>query len=124
MESGRNAGSTALEILANIDAMELAIHEAAAVERFSTSEILAIHQRLMESAPNPRIAGRVRTVQNWIGGNDYNPCGADFVPPPPEYVDTLLADLDAVDDDLFPPLVQTALVQAQFETIHPFDLIR
>ena len=24
---------------------------------------------------------RLRTRQNWIGGNDYNPCGADFVPP-------------------------------------------
>ena|SRR5690554_307624 len=36
IESGGKAGPTALEILANIDAMELAIHEAATVDRFST----------------------------------------------------------------------------------------
>ena len=122
IESGGKAGPTALEILANIDAMELAIHEAATVDRFSTTEIQAIHRRLLEKAPNAHVAGRIRTVQNWIGGNDYNPCGADFVPPPPEYVAALLTDLcEATNDDLLPPLVQAALVHAQFETIHPFD---
>jgi Fic family protein len=121
-ETGGKAGPTAVEILANIDAMELAIHEAATVERFSTGEIQAIHRRLMEGAPNSRVAGRIRTTQNWIGGNDYNPCGADFVPPPPEYVDDLLKDLClAIDDDSLPPLVSAALVHAQFETVHPFD---
>lgn len=68
-----------------------------------------------------RIAGQVRTSQNWIGGNDYNPCGADFVPPPPEDVPDLLDDLcHAINDDRLPPIVQAALVHAQFETIHPF----
>ncbi|MBI4541218.1 MAG: Fic family protein [Gemmatimonadetes bacterium] len=122
VESGGQVGSTALEILANIDAMELAIHQAAAVERFSVEEILAIHRRLMEKAPNAHTAGRIRTVQNWIGGNDYNPCGADFVPPPSEHLDALLEDLcNAINDDTLSPLVQAALVHAQFETIHPFD---
>lgn len=46
-------------------------------------EIIAIHTRLMRHAPNKHLTGRIRTQQNWIGGNDYNPCGADFVPPPP-----------------------------------------
>jgi Fic family protein len=90
VETGGKARPTTQEIIANIDAMELAIHEAAAVERFSVEEVRAIHRRLMERAPNPRGAGQVRTVQNWIGGNDYNPCGADFVPPPPEFVAGLL----------------------------------
>jgi Fic family protein len=73
-------------------------------------------------APNARIAGRIRTLQNWIGGNDHNPCGADFVPPPPEHVEPLLADLcEVMTDEALPPLVQAALVHAQFETIHPFD---
>lgn len=76
----------------------------------------------MANAPNPGIAGAVRTRQNWFGGNDYNPCGADFVPPPPEHVAPLLDDLcAAVADDHLPPLIQAALVHAQFETIHPFD---
>lgn len=123
LETGaKAASSTALEVMANIDAMELAIHQASTVERFGTAEILAIHARLMEKAPNAQVAGRIRTTQNWIGGNDYNPCGADFVPPPPEHVGPLLEDLcEAINDDLLPPVVQAALVHAQFETIHPFD---
>jgi Fic family protein len=122
MEIGNKAGATALEVMGNIDAMALAVEQAATAERFGVDEVLAIHSRSMEHAPNPRIAGRLRTGQNWIGGNDYNPCGADFVPPPPEHVAPLLYDLcDAINDDLLPPMVQAALVHAQFETIHPFD---
>ena len=122
VEGGGRASQTAIDILANIDAMELAIRDAASVKRFGVKQIVTIHHRLMQNAPNARVAGRMRTHQNWIGGNDYNPCGADFVPPPPDEVDGLLADLcAAVNDDLLPPLVQAALVHAQFETIHPFD---
>ena len=122
IETGGRVGVTAMEVLGNIDAMELAMHDAAARKRLGVDEIVAIHRRLLERAPNARIAGQIRTRQNWIGGNDYNPCGADFVPPPPEHVAPLLEDLcDAINDDLLPPLVQAALVHAQFETIHPFD---
>lgn len=121
VESGQNAGATALEVLANIDAMVLAVENAALVDRFEVSQITAIHQRLLERTEYRRIAGQIRSQQNWIGGNDHNPCGADFVPPPPEHVDALLVDLcEAVNDDRLPPLVQAALVHAQFETIHPF----
>jgi Fic family protein len=122
MESGRAPSPTAREILDNIAAMELAVADAAGAEHFGVSDIVAIHRRLMVAAPNAAIAGRIRTQQNWIGGNDYTPCGADFVPPPPDEVPRLLDDLcTAVNDDLLPPLVQAALVHAQFETIHPFD---
>lgn len=122
VEAGRKASPTALEVLANIDAMQLAMDEATAVKRFGLREIVAIHRRLMERDINAKlIAGQIRKSQNWIGGNDYNPCGADFVPPPPEEVQALLDDLcDAINDDRLPPVVQAALVHAQFETIHPF----
>jgi Fic family protein len=121
-ESGIAPAATAMEVLANIDAMVLAVDEAAETKGFGEREILAIHRRLLERAPHNRTAGRLRSGQNWIGGNDYNPCGADFVPPPPEEVNRLLADLcRAMNDDTFSPLVQAALVHAQFETIHPFD---
>ncbi len=63
----------------------------------------------------------MRETQNWIGGNDFNPCFAEFVPPPPDHVDTLLRDLcDFTNRDDLPAVVQAALVHAQFETIHPF----
>jgi Fic family protein len=122
LEAGRTAGATTLEVLANVDAMQLALDEATAVDRFGVPEITAIHRRLMQRAPNAeRVAGRIRESQNWIGGNDYNPCGADFVPPPPEEVGPLLGDLcAAINDDRLPPIVQAAIVHAQFETIHPF----
>jgi Fic family protein len=66
-------------------------------------------------------AGRVRTEQNWIGGSGYNPCGAAFVPPPPEHVLPLLEDLCAFcNGDGLPAVAQAAIAHAQFETIHPF----
>src|SRR6185437_1516011 len=60
-ETGGKASQTAMEILSNIDAMELAVEEAATVERFGIDEIISIHQRLTEKAINPHIAGRIRT---------------------------------------------------------------
>lgn len=120
-ETGRKASPTALEVLANVDAMQLAMDAAAADASFSVDRITDIHERLMAKAPNSQFAGRVRSDQNWIGGNDYNPCGADFVPPPPEHIEPLLEDLcSAIAEETLPPIVQAALVHAQFATIHPF----
>lgn len=120
--AGRKVGAESAEILANIEAMELAIAGSATVSVVEVEHIRAIHERLMRGDRMRKIAGKLRTTQNWIGGNDHNPCGADFVPPPPELVEGLLVDLcAAINDELLPPLVQAALVHAQFETIHPFD---
>ena len=120
-ETGGKTGPDAREILSNIDAMELAIDAASSSRDVSVDVVTAIHRALMSGAANARIAGVVRAEQNWIGGNDYNPCGAAFVPPPPDHVHPLLADLcDSVTEESLPPLVQAALVHAQFETIHPF----
>jgi Fic family protein len=122
MDTGGRPSTTASEILANMAAMETAVTQAAAAAPFGSANILEIHGRLMTHGMASSIAGRFRNSQNWIGGNDYNPCRADFVPPPVEEVPRLLADLcGAINDDLLPPLVQAALVHAQFETIHPFD---
>ena len=65
--------------------------------------------------------GELRRSQNWIGGT--RPGNAVFVPPPPEKVPGLLADLERFIHGTaqpLPPLVKTALVHVQFETIHPF----
>ncbi len=121
MGATRTVSSNAREIIANIDATILAVDFAASAEHFGVREIVGIHKRLMAQSPHPKFAGVIRTQQNWIGGNDYNPCGADFVPPPPEDVPRLLEDLcKAINDESLPPLVQAAIVHAQFETIHPF----
>jgi Fic family protein len=121
-DAGRRIGSEAAEILANIDAMQLAIERAASARVVTPKDLTSIHRVLMASAPHPSRPGRIRRVQNWIGGNDYNPCGADFVPPPPEEVERLLQDLCAFcAEEELPPLVQAAIAHAQFEIIHPFD---
>jgi Fic family protein len=63
----------------------------------------------------------VRTGQNWIGGNDWHPLDAEFIPPPADRVAALMADLvDYTNSALHAPLIQAALVHAQFETVHPF----
>jgi Fic family protein len=71
-ESGEKPGPTAAEVLANIDAMVLAVDRAATVDRLDVNQIVEIHRRLMHQR-HPRIAGEIRRDQNWIGGNDYNP---------------------------------------------------
>jgi Fic family protein len=121
-ETGRKVGPDAAEILANIDAMQLSIERVSTSDSLRRRDLEQIHRVLLERAPNSQSAGRVRTSQNWIGGNDYTPCGASFVPPPPKEVGRLLRDLCAfVNDDTLPPLVQAAIAHAQFETIHPFE---
>jgi len=65
--------------------------------------------------------GELRRSQNWIGGT--RPGNAVFVPPPPEEVPKLLADMERFIHDGatdLPPMVKVALIHAQFETIHPF----
>ena len=119
--TGRRVGSEAAEILGNIDAMRFAIEEAAARET-STQTFTEIHHRLMARAPNSSVAGWIRERQNWIGGNDYTPCDAAFVPPPHEDIRPLLDDLAGfIGGDDLPPIAQAAIAHAQFETIHPFE---
>jgi Fic family protein len=120
-ESGRRIGADAVEILGSIDAMELAVEQAVDGRDIGVGDLQEIHAALVARSA-PAIAGKIRDVQNWIGGNDYNPCGATFVPPPPESVPPLLADLCTFcNGDGLPPLVQAAIAHAQFETIHPFE---
>src|SRR5205814_1612587 len=112
---------TAEAVLGNIEAMELAVRDLAVKPRLEVDDVLAMHRALMRHTPAPESGGSIRNVQNWIGGNDYNPCGAEFVPPPPEFVPDLLVDLVAyLNSDEYSPLVQAAIAHAQFETIHPF----
>ena len=108
----------ASEVLANVDAMAFAVEE---IGPITLDRILEIHRRLMATRRDAPSAGVFRTEQNWIGGNNYNPINAAFVPPPPNILKGLLIDLcDFCNDDHLPALAQAALAHAQFETIHPF----
>lgn len=119
--SGIGADETARQIVGNVRAMEEAIELASLPRRLALDDILAIHRTLLESTRDAHLAGAVRDEQNWIGGSDLSPANAEFVPPPPEEVPRLLADLVAfLDRDDLPPTLQAAIAHAQFETIHPF----
>ena len=116
----RSARGSARTVAANVSAMEEAIARADDPAPITTADIAAIHATLMAREPQAE-PGRVREVQNWLGGRLDSPLDADFVPPPPEEVGGLLEDLVAflARDDL-PPVAQAAIAHAQFETIHPF----
>jgi Fic family protein len=116
----RAARGSARTVAANVSAMEAAIARADDPSPITNDDIQDIHATLMAREPEAA-PGRVREVQNWLGGRLDSPLGAAFVPPPPAEVRTLLHDLAAflTRDDL-PPVAQAAIAHAQFETIHPF----
>lgn len=121
-ELGQKIGPEAAEVIGNINAMERAVDETSETSSVTTENIRSIHRSLLEKAPNSQIAGKIRTVQNWVGGNDHNPCGADFIPPPCGELALLLDDLNQLtNSEHLPPLLQAAIAHAQFETIHPFE---
>ncbi len=112
---------TADEVLGNIDAMLHGLDRIGPGDEITVALVLEIHRRLLAGTRLEGHGGIFRTVQNWIGGSDYNPCSADFVPPPPELVERLMSDLVSFcnGQDL-PAVAQAAIAHAQFETIHPF----
>jgi Fic family protein len=84
--------------------------------------IKEIHSQLMTEArashfPDP---GEFRKSQNWIGGTTLN--NASFVPPTVDEMNRALNDFEKFlhDENATLPLIQAALIHAQFETIHPF----
>ena len=112
---------TARDVLGNIDAMTWAVEVVGPGNTITVDTLLETHRLLMAGTRLEEHGGRMRTVQNWIGGSGYNPCSASFVPPPPECVPDLLDDLCSFcNDDSLPTLAQAAIAHAQFETIHPF----
>jgi len=90
---------------------------------FSDEFFFGIHKTLMEgNVRKPKKIGEYRTEQNFIGRND--PTHAiTFIPPKPDDVPFLMGNLISYmnkPDDNFRPLVRTAIIHAQLETIHPF----
>ena len=70
----------------------------------------------------PDIVGAYRVSQNYIGKKDKSHA-ITFIPPVPEDVPGLMDNLIAyinTPSDHFRPLVRTAIIHAQFESIHPF----
>ena len=119
---GVRANSSATSMAAATVALEELIDSVAGAGDLTVDALLRSHRALMRDDPNESAyAGRTRDMQNWIGGSDYSPRNALYVPPPPETVDDYVDDLVAFTnrDDLS-AMVQAAVAHAQFESIHPF----
>jgi Fic family protein len=115
-ELGETAGRNASDIVANTQTMIAAL---ASADQLDANSLLAMHAALMVARPN--IAGRWRTQQVWIGRGLGGPRLADFVPPQHSHVESLIDDLVTfIAREDIPPLAQSAIAHAQFETIHPF----
>lgn len=119
--AGGKGSAEAQSQLAAVRAL-IALVDNADAGNISMQGLLGAHQLLM--SPDyyaARDSGALREVQNWIGGSDYSPIGALYIPPPPEMVPELMDDLMAFTarTDL-PILAQAAIAHAQFESIHPF----
>lgn len=114
---GMAAKRSAREVAANVAAL-LAAVDVADSSHLRVADVHGIHRTLMPEKP---WAGELREVQSWIGGSDYSPRNARYVPPPPEQLAGLMDDLVGfiVREDL-PSLAQAAIVHAQFECIHPY----
>ncbi|TSE00840.1 Fic family protein [Skermania sp. ID1734] len=119
--AGGKASDEAKSQLAAVKAL-IAMVDAAGRAAITLEDILTAHDLLM--APDyyaAREGGAVRSVQNWIGGSDYSPINALYVPPPPEMVADLMADLVKFANRADLPIIaQAAIAHAQFESIHPF----
>lgn len=67
--------------------------------------------------------GQYRNTQNYIGPKGCTQKTATFVPPEPQLVNEYMSNLEEYINnpkDNFDPLIRTAIIHAQFETIHPF----
>jgi len=112
----------AAHVAANVRAMAEAVRIGDRDDPCTVEDLLEIHRVLLGQDPGQaEWAGRLRTVQNWIGGSFHSPRDALFVPPPPGLVAPLVDDLVrfCARTDL-DPVAQAAIAHAQFETIHPF----
>jgi Fic family protein len=107
------------EVVANVAALRRAVELGAERNPFTVEDLLELHRILMAPVPALR-EGEFRSVQNWIGTSQ-NPAEAIHVPPPPDDVPKLVADLaEFVNRTDMSPVVQAAITHAQFEVIHPF----
>lgn len=117
---GAEAGSDARQTVAAAAAITGLIEQAG--HELTLEDILGAHRLLLQDDRiERRYAGQLRAQQNWIGGSDFSPRNAAYIPPNhervPEHVDDLLAFMGRSD---LPPVAQAAITHAQFESIHPF----
>lgn len=109
------------EVQNYVSAINLAI---ANLEKLPLSNRLLrqTHEILLQGVRGKhKLPGEFRNSQNWIGGSSLS--DAVFIPPHPDGVADLMADLERFlhnQNTPVPHLVKIGIAHYQFETIHPF----
>lgn len=107
--------------LANIAAMRAAVENVGTGDEITLEALCEINRMLTRGSQVEDWGGKLRNVQNWIGGSNYSPVGAVYVPPAPEHISELMEDLVVFcNESRLPALAKAAIAHAQFESIHPF----
>lgn len=120
--AGGRSNASATSMVAASTALHSLVERVGVRGVFEPEDVMHAHRALMHEDPAEReYAGRLRDMQNWIGGSDFSPRAALYVPPAPERVPDLIDDLIGyLNRDDVPALTQAAIAHAQFESIHPF----
>ncbi len=90
---------------------------------FSLRLIKEIHKILISGTRGKlKTPGEFRKSQNWIGPPGASLNEATYVPPPPDKILSFMSNLEKYfySKDKNPPLIKSAVIHSQFETIHPF----
>ena len=85
--------------------------------------IKEIHSVLMEGVRGQdKTPGEFRHSQNWIGSANCSLKDARYIPPNVNDMEEAMSDLEKYMNESteYDPLIRTALIHYQFETIHPF----
>jgi Fic family protein len=124
------AGEQPGEIEKQIDIQEILNYRSALYQAEKTLKthplslnlIRQLHATLLNSVRGrDQSRGEFRRDQNWIGKHGTPITKADFVPPSPLILPEFLDDWEKYyHSDQLDPLVQLAIVHAQFEILHPF----
>lgn len=84
--------------------------------------IREMHRVLLDSVRgSQKTPGSFRTTQNWIGNAGCSIDKATYIPPEPLVMNDSLQNLEEyIAGESLDPLLQLAIIHAQFEIIHPF----
>ena len=121
----RNGAINSEEVNNYVDALEMSLNKVSKGEDIDLDLINECHKMLLRGVRGSDTThGSLRLTQNWIGLIGSSIKDASYIPPIPEKVPELMANLVGFMDNSprqFIPLFQCAIVHYQFEAIHPYE---